>query len=345
VHKIVYLPIAEHDLTEALDYLVSALDAPKAAADLLDEFDQTVRQIARFPYACELYRTDRPMKDEIRKVPVKNYVLYYAVFPEYVEIRRLAGATAAGALIDFSKASDTRYPRLSLYVSHPTRFSSSIIPKQNRSHHSNVISDGSPSRMRMVRRISWGITPGPDRRCGARSQLLSWFSSCVPPQCFTAFLISFLSYYPQDLEGYSNSGLVFSGKEPLRKSLPASALESVLRGQMSHLHRGFFLPNETNFCRHTCVYGRKIERSMAGIGLPRRRSEVVNAGHPETTCQQLLNQVYKILPQTDNRISRGRAYAGRNAQGIPCRDWDHPCMGKTMEREGNTGASPRSTDL
>ena len=88
MHKIVYLPAAQDDLFQALEYLTITLDAPGAAADLLDEFDKVVRQIARFPYACELYRTDRPVKDEIRKVSVKNYVLYYAVFPEHIEIRR-----------------------------------------------------------------------------------------------------------------------------------------------------------------------------------------------------------------------------------------------------------------
>ena len=46
------------------------------------------KSIARFPYAHELYRTDRPMKDEVRKVPVRGFVLYYAVFEDYVEIRR-----------------------------------------------------------------------------------------------------------------------------------------------------------------------------------------------------------------------------------------------------------------
>ena len=88
MHKIVYLPLAEQDLLEALDYIAYTLDAPKAARDLLGEFDETVKQLAEFPYACELYRTDRPMQDEIRKVPVKNYVLYYAVFQDRVEIRR-----------------------------------------------------------------------------------------------------------------------------------------------------------------------------------------------------------------------------------------------------------------
>lgn len=88
MYKVVYLPFAESDLLEALDYIAYTLEAPKAARDLLDEFDKTVNRIAEYPYACKLYRTDRPMKDEIRKVPVKNYVLYYAVYQDRVEIRR-----------------------------------------------------------------------------------------------------------------------------------------------------------------------------------------------------------------------------------------------------------------
>ena len=88
MHKIVYLPLAESDLMEALDYIATKLDAPQAARNLLAAFDDTVCSIAQFPYAYELYRTDRPMRDEIRKVPVKNYVLYYAVYQDRVEIRR-----------------------------------------------------------------------------------------------------------------------------------------------------------------------------------------------------------------------------------------------------------------
>lgn len=88
MHKIVYLPLAESDLMETLNYIAHKLNAPQAANDLLDAFDEVVRSIAQFPYAYELYRTDRPMLDEIRKVPVKNYVLYYAVYQDRVEIRR-----------------------------------------------------------------------------------------------------------------------------------------------------------------------------------------------------------------------------------------------------------------
>ena len=58
------------------------------AEALLDELDDTVERISKYPYAHELYRTARPMRDEIRKVPVKGYVLYYAVLENTVEIRR-----------------------------------------------------------------------------------------------------------------------------------------------------------------------------------------------------------------------------------------------------------------
>ena len=49
----------------------------------------------------ELYRTSRPMRNELRKVPVKGFVLYYAVFEEQVEIRRfLHGRRNRSALFD-----------------------------------------------------------------------------------------------------------------------------------------------------------------------------------------------------------------------------------------------------
>lgn len=88
MHKIEYLPIAEEDITSAVNYISFALDAPKAARELLKELHETVLLISEFPYSCELYKTSRPLEEEIRKVPVKGYVLYYAVFQDRVEIRR-----------------------------------------------------------------------------------------------------------------------------------------------------------------------------------------------------------------------------------------------------------------
>ena len=89
MHKILYLPLAEDDILQAVEYIADRLDNPAAAESLLTELDRAVERIARFPYAAELYRSDRPIRDELRMVSVKNYVLYYAVTEDTVEIRRL----------------------------------------------------------------------------------------------------------------------------------------------------------------------------------------------------------------------------------------------------------------
>ena len=88
MYKTEYLPLAEQDLMEAIAYIAYTLEAPGAASALLDEVEKTVEIISSFPYAFGLYRTDRPMKDEIRQAPVKNYMLYYTVYRDRVEIRR-----------------------------------------------------------------------------------------------------------------------------------------------------------------------------------------------------------------------------------------------------------------
>ena len=89
VYKIVYLPLAEDDILASVEYIAGKLGNPQAAESLLDELDKTAEQLALFPYASELYYTDRPMRDELRKVRVKGYVLYYTVRDDTVEIRRL----------------------------------------------------------------------------------------------------------------------------------------------------------------------------------------------------------------------------------------------------------------
>ena len=50
---------------------------------------------------------------------------------------------------------------LTMYYPHPSRLARSSMPKQNCSHGVNVVCNGSPSRIRIVRRISFGITTRP----------------------------------------------------------------------------------------------------------------------------------------------------------------------------------------
>lgn len=100
--KVEYLEIANRDIEEAVEYLVSTLDAVTAAENLLEELDSTVRTICDFPFAYQHYSTSRPLRDEIRWAPVKNYILYYTVKKDVIEIRRFLHRRRDRQNIDYS---------------------------------------------------------------------------------------------------------------------------------------------------------------------------------------------------------------------------------------------------
>lgn len=101
MYKVVYLPLAEEDVLNAVDYIADKLDNPAAAEALLDALDEAVESLSRFPYAHEVYYSERPVRDELRKVPVKGYVLYYHVKEDTVEIRRLIHGRRDRSSIDY----------------------------------------------------------------------------------------------------------------------------------------------------------------------------------------------------------------------------------------------------
>lgn len=86
--KVIYTPSAQKDIEGAVTYLFFNLSAPQSARDLVHELDETVKHVMEHPYAGSLYRTDRVMRDEIRWVTVKGFVLYYAVTEDAIQIRR-----------------------------------------------------------------------------------------------------------------------------------------------------------------------------------------------------------------------------------------------------------------
>lgn len=88
MRKVIYTPSAKKDIDGAVTYLFFNLSAPQAARDLVRELDETVKRVMEYPYAGSLYRTDRGMRDEIRWVTVKGFVLYYAVTEDTIQIRR-----------------------------------------------------------------------------------------------------------------------------------------------------------------------------------------------------------------------------------------------------------------
>lgn len=87
--KLHYMPLALEDLRNISDYIVNTLQAPKAAVDLLDAMDESISRLRQFPFSCRVYQPIDYMENEYRILSVKNYLVFYVVSEQVVEIHRV----------------------------------------------------------------------------------------------------------------------------------------------------------------------------------------------------------------------------------------------------------------
>ena len=86
-YPIEYLPIAEKDLLEILEYI--HIDNPSAALQLLEEIDKAISKLAYFPYIGYIPNDQRLIQLNYRTLVVENYRVFYVVLDEIIEIRRI----------------------------------------------------------------------------------------------------------------------------------------------------------------------------------------------------------------------------------------------------------------
>jgi plasmid stabilization system protein ParE len=84
-----YLPVARKDLIEIIGYISEKLEAPKAALNFIDEFEKKILGLRINPYSHRLYRPSKPIDTEYRLLSVKNYLVFYVVVDNIVEIHRI----------------------------------------------------------------------------------------------------------------------------------------------------------------------------------------------------------------------------------------------------------------
>ncbi len=89
MYKLKYLPLARKDLWDITSYIADNLKAPKAAMDFIDTLDNSISRLQKFPYSCKLYQSQEPLETEYRVLPVKNYLVFYVVLKNEVEIHRI----------------------------------------------------------------------------------------------------------------------------------------------------------------------------------------------------------------------------------------------------------------
>jgi toxin ParE1/3/4 len=86
-YHIEYLPAAQADLEEIFAYILD--DDPTAAAQFIDRIDSIISQLARFPLLAPVPKDPRLQYLGYRMLVVDNYLVFYVVKDQVVEIRRI----------------------------------------------------------------------------------------------------------------------------------------------------------------------------------------------------------------------------------------------------------------
>ena len=87
--EVKYLPSFYQELNAIIEYITVTLEAPQAALNLLDELETGINDLKEFPYARRLYCPIKPISTTYRVLSVKNYLVFYVVMENIIEIHRI----------------------------------------------------------------------------------------------------------------------------------------------------------------------------------------------------------------------------------------------------------------
>ncbi len=88
-YKIKMLPLAKIDLSEMIDYLSDFSET--AALSLYDRIIKKINGLKQFPLACEECSA-AGLSIKYRRLVIDNYLIFYVVLEDYVEIHRIVHA-------------------------------------------------------------------------------------------------------------------------------------------------------------------------------------------------------------------------------------------------------------
>ena len=86
-YKIEYLPSSAKDLTEIVDYI--KIDSPQSALNFLDKIDESISRLEQFPFIGVIPKDIRLQSLGYIILIIDNYLVFYVVFDDIVEIRRI----------------------------------------------------------------------------------------------------------------------------------------------------------------------------------------------------------------------------------------------------------------
>jgi len=86
-YAIQYLQTAQRDLLEIIDYI--KLDNPTAAKSFAGKIDEHISNLSHFPKTGKIPNDERLKKLGYRILPIDNYLVFYVIIGQTVQIRRI----------------------------------------------------------------------------------------------------------------------------------------------------------------------------------------------------------------------------------------------------------------
>ena len=84
-----YLPLFEEDLTDIVNHIKYKLKNPSAADNLVTEVEKAIIKRSLSPLSFEPCHSIYDREHDYYRIYVKNYVLYYVVIDDVMEVRRI----------------------------------------------------------------------------------------------------------------------------------------------------------------------------------------------------------------------------------------------------------------
>lgn len=84
-----YLPIAQQDLSEIIDYIQNNLQNPIAAANTLSRIESAILERLKSPESFATWPSKKQRDYPYRRINIGNYSVWYVVIDSVMEVRRI----------------------------------------------------------------------------------------------------------------------------------------------------------------------------------------------------------------------------------------------------------------
>lgn len=87
-YELVFLPLFEMDLSEAVRYIANVLNSPTAAKKLVEETELAILERQKQPDGYQPYPSIKTRKYPYYTIRVRNYLVFYVLYDKTMEVRR-----------------------------------------------------------------------------------------------------------------------------------------------------------------------------------------------------------------------------------------------------------------